>query len=52
MSTPDIEITIPNFRDIPLVITVQSLDSCGHIESSQNKLVSNSWLDGLPDKSS
>ena len=26
MSTPDIEITIPNFRGIPLVITVQSLD--------------------------
>lgn len=50
MSTPDIEITIPNFRDIPLVITVQSLDSSGHIESFQNKLVSNSWLVGKSEK--
>lgn len=35
MSTPDIEITIPNFRGILLVITVQSLNSSGYIESFQ-----------------
>lgn len=38
MSTPDIEITIPNFRDIPLVITVQSLDSSGHIGCYQTEV--------------